>query len=124
MIIVGLKTIHLTVYFLEADLEDFFINPEDQTVYVGNVTTLTCVSGKGAPPPVIMWEKDGDIIEVGSQEVGVFGEVGYGGVVQMSAVLQLTVDRDTEGVYTCLAENPLTGQVIVSHAANTSVIGV
>jgi len=105
-------------------LEPFILSPQDQTADEGNITVLECVTGRGAPPPILYWEKDGTKHTGGMVTEVLFGEVGQDGHEQRSSNVQIVASLESAGLYRCAAENPLTKHVIFSENARLTVEGL
>ena len=106
---------------LFSDISAFFLHPQSQTTQEGAQLTLTCVTGKSAPPPQIYWIKDGSLFEQGNQSKVTYGSIGDGGALQQTMQLKLTAKPEYSGMYHCVAKNPLTMKVERSNGANISV---
>ncbi|XP_023348547.1 roundabout homolog 1, partial [Eurytemora carolleeae] len=81
----------LDVAYLERDFREL---PRDLDVAVGGSAQFTCSPPKGNPVPIIVWKKDGKVLEL-SERVEGEGEI----------LSIKTVQKSDAGRYQCLAEN-------------------
>ena len=60
-----------------SDIDSFYLDPLSVNVTEGDRVTLECVTGYSAPPAVLQWERDGQIVTQPSED-GYFGTVADG----------------------------------------------
>lgn len=100
-------------------LEKFQVHPESTIVRIGETVILTCITGRGAPPPKVHWEKDGTIFKGGVQNVKVIPVKDQPMVTETKMTLELTANDVVSGEFVCSSENNLTK---VSYRSNAGVV--
>ena len=105
-----------------SDIEVFEKHPEDISALVGDTITLECITGYSAPNATVWWERDG--VKLTSRgDKAVYGDRGRAGGVKWSMKLVLNATLEGAGGYKCVAQNPLSKEIIKSHEALLNVTG-
>ncbi len=108
-------------FFGPSDIEPFLFHPEPLVLYESNMTVLDCVTGYSAPSPQVHWEKDGERVLYGVQEVAQFGELGLAGSRQISMHLEFVGMVELSGSYQCISRNQLSGEIVRSNPAFVNI---
>ena len=77
----------------------------------GQTTTLSCIS-TGYPPPLVVWERSGEILSEHTSISNTTMSTNMGNITEVTVNLTITnVSREDTGYYTCSATNLLGGNI-------------
>lgn len=86
----------------------FEVNPVPVTALEDETVSFDCITGESSPPPVIYWERNGEPFYDGSQYNATYGGHGTLSLVrQYSMKLILVAKTYLDGIYNCVARNPV-----------------
>ena len=86
----------------------FEVNPEPVNALEDETVSLDCITGESSPPPVIFWERNGEPFHDGNQYNATYGGDGSLSLVrQYSMKLMLVAKAYLDGIYNCVARNPV-----------------
>ncbi|KAK3087955.1 hypothetical protein FSP39_012784 [Pinctada imbricata] len=103
-------------------INSFVIHPKSVNVTEGETISLECVTGESAPPPTVGWQKNAFKFTQGSQYNSTFKSSVPSELVQQTSMKLVMVAHPSQnGMYRCVARNPMLNIEVRSMEASIHV---